>query len=99
MGHTITLVADSWRCREECLQQLTLPLFSMGDFSLMGIVVDNFLAACHTLHKAGYKVLDKSGAADIFFDGPEQLPLLLALLDDASIRADYRDIAETLYQA
>ena len=99
MDHTITLLTDSWRGKEEFLQQLSLPLFYMGDFSLMAIVVDDYSTACRTLRQAGYKVLDKSGAADIFFDRSQQLPLILAVLESAAVKAEFRDIAETLYQA
>ena len=70
----------------------------MGDFSVLGIVVDDMTAACHALRRAGYMVLDKRGAADILFDGPQQLPSMLDMLHKATIHADMRDIAETLYQ-
>jgi hypothetical protein len=98
MKRTITLLADDWRCREEFLAGLDLPLYSMGDFTVLGIVVDDMAAACHTLRRAGYMVLDKRGAADILFDGPQQLPNMLDILRKATINADLRDIAETLYQ-
>lgn len=99
MDRTITLLADGWRSREDFIEQLALPLFYMGDFSLLGIVVDDFTDAGHALRQAGYKVLDKNGAADIFFDGRERLPLLLEVLKKAGIGAELRDIAEALYQA
>jgi hypothetical protein len=99
MDRTIILVADSWRCKEAFIEQLDLPLFYMGDFSLLGIVVGDVASASRSLRQAGYKVLDKNGAADIFFHGPQQLPTLLEVLHQAGVDAELRDIAETLYQA
>lgn len=99
MDRTIILVADRWHCKEAFIEQLDLPLFYMGDFSLLGIVVGDVAAAGRTLRQAGYKVLDKNGAADIFFHGPQQLPTLLEVLHQAGVDAELRDIAETLYQA
>jgi UDP-3-O-acyl-N-acetylglucosamine deacetylase len=99
MDRTIILLADNWRCKEEFVEHLDLPLFYMGDFSLLGIVVDDVAAAGHILRQAGHKVLDKNGAADIFFHGPQQLPTLIEVLHKGGVHAELRDIAETLYQA
>lgn len=99
MPRTIIMLSDSWRCKEEFVDRLDLPVFYMGDFSLLGIVVSDFPGACHALRNSGYKVLDKSGVADIFFDGPEHLPPMLQALQTAAIDAELRDIAEALYQA
>jgi hypothetical protein len=99
MDRTIILLANTWRCKEEFLEHLDLPLFYMGDYTLLGIVVGDVASAGRTLRQAGYKVLDKNGAADIFFHGPQQLPMLLEVLHKGGIRAELRDIAEALYQA
>lgn len=99
MDRTIVLVADSWRSREAFIEQLDLPLNYMGNFSLLGIIVADVAAAGRSLRQAGYKVLDKNGAADIFFHGRQQVPTLLEVLRKGGVHAELRDIAETLYQA
>ena len=76
-----------------------LPDNYMGDFTLMGFVVDRYHEAFKLLTSAGYRLDEQQGGADIYVDTPLQLPEILNLLAANNIHCDFSDIADTLYQA
>jgi len=98
MGTIALLPCDS-KSRANYLGTRELPTNYMGDFTLMGFVVDRYQDACTLLVSAGYQLNRQEGGMDINIETPLHLPEIQALLTANDIRCDWLDIADTLYQA
>lgn len=98
MGKIAFLPCDI-NSRGKYLGSRELPNNYMGDFTLMGFVVDRYQEALTLLTSAGYQLEKHEGGIDIFIDTPRHLSEIKALLTRNNIRCDYSDIADTLYQA
>ena len=96
---TIALLPCDLKSRATYLGNRELPSNYMGDFSLMGFVVDRYQDACTLLASAGYRLHQQAGGMDINIDTPLHLPKIKALLTANNIHCDWSDIADTLYQA
>lgn len=96
---TIALLPCDIKSRAKYLGNRELPSNYMGDFSLMGFVVDRYQDACSLLATAGYRLDEQEGGTDIRIDDPLHLPKIKALLTANNIRCNWSDIADTLYQA
>lgn len=96
---TIALLPCDTKSRADYLSNRGLPDHYMGDFSLMGFVVDRYQDACTLLASAGYRLIRREGGMDINIDAPLHLAKIKALLTANNIRCDWSDIADTLYQA
>ena len=64
MGKTV-LISDSIRDRSEYLSNCTLPQNYMGDYSVMGFVVNRYSDSRSLLESAGYQLIEKYGATTI----------------------------------
>lgn len=95
----IALIPCGLKCRELYLGNLELPMNYMGDFTVMGLVVDRYQEAVNLLTSTGYQLREKNGGADIFIDTPLRLAEIKACLEANSISCDLSDIADTFYQA
>lgn len=98
MGKIALLPSDSIS-RGTYISNKELPDNYMGDFTLMGFVVDRYREALALLSSAGYRIDQQEGGTDIFIDTPCRLPEIEALLAANNISCDFSDIADTLYQA
>ncbi len=96
---TLALLPSDFESRGIYLCSRQLPANYMGDFSLMGFVVDNYPDALKLLISSGYQVDELDGGADISIDTPESIPEIAAFLAANHIRSDLTDIADTIYQA
>ena len=85
--------------RETYISNREQPNNYMGDFTLMGFVVDRYRDALSLLSSAGYRLDQQEGGTDIFFDTPGRLLEIRALMAANNISCDYSDIADTFYQA
>ncbi len=85
--------------RGKYLGSKELPTNYMGDFTLMGFIVDRYQEAVTLLKNSSYLLDEQQGGADISIDRPQDLPRIKALLAANNIRCDFSDIADTLYQA
>lgn len=96
---TIALLPCDMKSRATYLGNRELPDNYMSDFSLMGFIVDRYQDARALLATAGYRLDEQEGGTDVRIDNPQHLPKIKALLTANSIRCDWSDIADTLYQA
>lgn len=96
---TVALLPYDTVSRGAYLCNRDLPANYMGDFTLMGFLVDHYQAALALLTSSGYRVAEQQAGADIFIDAPRRLPEITAFLAAHNIRCDLADIADTLYQA
>jgi hypothetical protein len=95
----IALLPGDTKSRGIYLGNKELPQNYMGDFTLMGFVVDSYQEALTLLTSAGYQLDELEGGTDICIDTPQCLPEIKALLAANNIRCDFSDIADTFYQA
>ncbi len=96
---TIALVPCDCRSRALYLDNRVLPDNYMADFTLLGLVVDQYRQSVTLLQSAGYMVEELPGGADIRIDTPAALQRIHMLLRANNISCDFADIADTLYQA
>jgi hypothetical protein len=81
------------------LDNLDLPDNYMGDFSVMGFVVDQYDSAAALLASQGYQLKHVKGGAEIPIHAAGQLLNIRSILTKEKIACEYADIADTLYQA
>ena len=95
----IVLISDSIRDRSEYLSNCTLPQNYMGDYSVMGFVVNRYSDSRSLLESAGYQLIEKYGATTIVFEDHRSLLDIKALMATHGIRCTYLDLADCFYQA
>ena len=95
----IALLPCDMNSRGKYLCNRKLPKNYMGDFTLMGFVVDRYQEALTLLTKSNYRLNEQKGGVDIYIDTPQDLQDIKALLTANNISCDFSDIADTLYQA
>lgn len=88
--------ADKW-CRQY-MRNRELPDFYMGDFSVMGLLVDRVDKAAESLRGGGIEVREDHGLA--FADVVELIDLkqILKVLDAGGVEYQFSDIAGQIYQ-
>lgn len=96
---TLILVDDKSIHTTEILGLSDIPTRYMGDYSLMGFVVDRYGDSVRILEGAGYLLKTQVHGATVCFDGAIEIARMYRLLDEHGIVTVYRDIAETFYQA
>ena len=97
MAKIALLPSDIISRKDICNKEL--PNNYMGDYTLMGFVVDNYHGARGLLSSVGYRLVQREGGTDIYIDTPSRLPEIRALLTANNISCEFSDIADTLYQA
>jgi hypothetical protein len=95
----VALVADDCRSQAIYLNACSLPDFYMEDFSIQGFAVQHYGDARDLLRRCGYTLLDKGNGAEIIIDHAGQIRDIRALFQENGIRAEFADIASTIYQA
>jgi len=95
----IALLPYDIKSRGNYLGNRKLPDNYMGDFTLMGFVVDRYKEALILLTSAGYQLDEQDGGTDIYIDTAQRLQEIETLLVANKIRCNFSDIADTLYQA
>ena len=99
MGKIALLPGDS-RSRAKYLGNKKLPENYMGDFTLMGFVVDQYQEALMLLKSAGYRLDEQADSGtDICIDTPRNIQEIQDLLTINNVRCDFSDVADTIYQA
>lgn len=98
MGKIVLLPSDI-ESRGIYLSNSKLPENYMGDFTLMGFVVDHYQEALSLLKSADWQLDEKEGGTDIHIDSALRLLEIKALLAANNISCEFSDIADTLYQA
>lgn len=99
MVNRIVLCHNDAVSRANYLQNLTLPDNYMGDYTVMGLVVDCYDDAVALLKLSGYQLEQIDGCNELVIDSPNQLPIIQNILAAEEIYCEYSDIADTLYQA
>jgi hypothetical protein len=95
----LPLLPQARHYRERYLDSQALPDNYMEDFSLMGLLVNDFTSAADTLESAGFTLSQGTGSAEVTIDSPDHLKQAVALLEAHAIDCTLTDIADSLYQA
>lgn len=95
----IALIPEGLDEKSEFLNNLGIPVNYMEDFSVLGIVVDRYQESVAVLKKSGFTIESLEPGSIISFDDSSVLARLLSLLRAKRIRCNYRDIADSFYQA
>jgi hypothetical protein len=95
----IALLPEGLHERAEYLEELGVPDKYMEDYSVLGIIVDRYQESLALLRNSGFTI-DKGAAGTIItLEDRSSLAKILGLLNENLIRCDYKDIADTFYQA
>lgn len=84
---------------EDIFEHIEIPAWYMGDYSLMGFVVDRLDDSIKILEGEGYRLEHQRRCCTIFHDGAGDVLRIHRALTDNHIETVYRDIADTFYQA
>lgn len=95
----IALVERHAKARAEYLASRPLPDFYMEDYSIVGILVEDFQPIETLLRKNGYPVVARPGGGEVGLHNIADLPGVLAELHRQGFAADVGDVADTIYQA
>lgn len=95
----IAIVPEDVHSRAEFLACLGIPLEYMGDFTVLGIVVDRYPEAVDVARDKGFIVDCLSGGVLVEFTRTSAVAALIQELALHGIRSQYQDIADTFYQA
>jgi len=95
----VVLCHSAAQSRANYLQSQTLPDNYMGDYTVMGLIVDCYDDAIALLTSFGYQLEPKNGYSEVLIDSPKQLTIIKNILATEDIYCEHSDIADTLYQA
>jgi hypothetical protein len=95
----LAVVPDSAAAREDFLHHFGVPDNYMGDFSVTGIVVEDYPESLSILQSEGFSIETVGSGSLIGFDGLPAVSRILNLLQAGRIHFYYGDIATLFYQA
>ena len=99
MMKRVVLCHSAAQSRANYLQGQTLPDNYMGDYTVMGLIVDCYDDAITLLTSSGYQLEPMNGYSEVIIDSPKQLSTIKSILATEDIYCEHSDIADTLYQA
>jgi hypothetical protein len=95
----IALLPEGVHERAEYLDGLGVPDKYMEDYSVLGIIVDRYQESLVVLRNSGFAIEKGAAGTLINLEDRSSLAKILGLLNENQIRCDYKDIADTFYQA
>jgi hypothetical protein len=98
MGKLVLCSSDA-DSRARYLGSQELPDNYMGDFSMMGLVVDRYQDAVTLLLSLGYDLVQCDGGSEITIKSFAHIQHIKTDLGKKKITCDFSDIADTIYQA
>ena len=84
--------------RQYCLSGVTMPDFYMSDFSLLGLMVDDYERTLQLLNDKSQPLKWSSAGVEYPFKNSEQLQDLVVFLQSRGINCGISDIADQIYQ-
>ncbi len=95
----IILLPNDCQSRARYLADGPLPDFYMSDFTVLGLLVQNYQMAVQMLTEEGYPLKSHNGGTLITIGQPSEIPSIRSFLAGHGINAELSDIADTIYQA
>ena len=100
MGKLAVLPRDD-RClaaSQDYLSDKPMPDFYMGDYSIMGLLVEKFEEAVRLLIQRGYTIKQKKSGIEIEPVNPVHIKHIFTLLENHHIKFDMHDLVAQVYQ-
>ena len=95
----IALLPEGLHERAEYLESLGIPDKYMEDYSVLGIIVDRYQESLSLLRASGFGIEECGAGTIINLQDRTSLAKIIGLLNENLIRCDFKDIADTFYQA
>ena len=95
----IVILSNDQRCRAAYMDNARLPAFYMGDYSVLGLLVDPYAEAVRILDEKGYQINKTEYSADIDIKTPAQFAEIQEFLHAHGIGAEMADVVDAVYQA
>ena len=86
------------RCRASYLDDGLLPSYYMGDFSMVGLLVDKLPKTLRVLEKNGIRVAKKACGYEAATDAQFRIGEIVKLLRDHGIDCGMSDLVTQVYQ-
>lgn len=77
---------------------IVLPRFYMGDFSVLGIRVNDCDRALRILDQHAYATRGGTGGVEVRIDGAAAMRRVVRLLDDHGLQCEVGDLVDGIYQ-
>ena len=100
MGKIAVLPKDDscLEANQAYLSDKSMPEFYMGDYSIMGLLVENFEDAVRILKESGYAITRKKSGVEIGIANPVHIKNVFKLFHDNRLKFDMEDIVTQVYQ-
>jgi hypothetical protein len=85
-------------CRRHILIERSMPVETMAEFSILGILVDRMPEAVRLLEKHRFELITQHHCMHVATNGLQQLRDLFRALDDGGIDYGFADLADRIYQ-
>ena len=95
----IVILANDQRSRAAYMDNVRLPAFYMGDYSVLGLLVAPYAEAVRILDEKGYQLKKTEYSADIDIKAPAQVAEIQEFLHAHGIGAEMADVVDAVYQA
>ncbi|MFZ2446677.1 MAG: hypothetical protein WAW37_09990 [Syntrophobacteraceae bacterium] len=96
----ISRIGESRQTGDPLRDLRSLPVYYMGEWSQLGLVVESLREAIEILDQNGYQVEggDTDPRAEVSLSGPEGLGEIVALLKKYGIASEVGDVIDTIYR-
>ena len=100
MGKIAVLPKDN-QCltaNQAYLADIQMPDFYMGDYSILGLLVEKFEDAVQLLQENGFQIARKKSGIEMGIDDPDHIKKVFKLFQDHRLKFDMADIVAQVYQ-
>ncbi len=80
------------------LTERSMPVDYMGDFSILGILVDRLPDAIRLLEKHRFDIITENRCAEVVTDDLQRMRDLFRVLEDGGFDYGLADVADRIYQ-
>ena len=80
------------------LAERSMPVDYMGDFSILGVLVDRLPDAIRLLEKHRFDITTENRCAEVVTDDLAQMRNLFRVLEDGGFDYGFADVADRIYQ-
>ena len=84
--------------KQFCRTELPVPAFYMSDFSVLGLLVDDYERTLDLINDKQLPLKRTTAGVEYPFDHPDQLQDLVSFLQSQGIECGISDVAEQIYQ-